>query len=308
MFYHALIRRFCTAPRTNEDNIDLNRNFREFSRVTPVNTAYSKSRLYGFSKGPPAPEKTKRAHRTGTSQSVVKRGVASRGERRQCDRSTGCSSGRRTAWSNGIFRGCAPVSRRGAAAFLADRFHYGTRDPTVPRRGGGNKNSFGDQRRGVDRAQREDMVGNRRQRPSMTALRSAAMTVSNFEALSRMSRRGMHGHCARIRDSAADAGRAGPSRRSMAAQPIPIDARSAGRSSVCCRDAFYCDADDWKAMVLWAGRARRLLLQACKAKRGPANFVTTRRRRRHRESSPPPQTAIGGRTTVGGSPGTADLA
>src|SRR5690242_6283232 len=89
MFYHALNPYgFSHWSRTNEDNIDLNRNFRDFSRPLPVNDAYLE--VHDFmvpATWPPAPQNEARigAYIAKHGQDALQAAVSGG----QCDRPDG---------------------------------------------------------------------------------------------------------------------------------------------------------------------------------------------------------------------------
>jgi hypothetical protein len=105
VFLHALNPHgFSHLRRTNEDNVDLNRNFRDFTQAIPPNAAYAE--VHGFmvpSTWPPSPENEARLrayverHGERALQDAVTGG--------QCEHPDGLFyGGVRPAWSNAILR------------------------------------------------------------------------------------------------------------------------------------------------------------------------------------------------------------
>ena len=256
MFYHALNPYgFSHWARTNEDNIDLNRNFRDFSRPPPVNAAYLE--VHDFmvpATWPPAPENEARigAYIAKHGQDALQAAVSGG----QCDRPDGLFfGGNQPAWSNRIFR---DVLRRHAGsrrrlAWIdfhtglgpyghAEKIHSGPDDAAMIARAkawwGIDVTSFHD--------------------GSST---SAALTGVNYEApLTECPR----AQCTGI---ALEYGTV-PLMQTLQAlrgdqwlRNHP-DADAGTRAAIKrqCRDAFYCDADAWEAMVY--GQARAAVLQA----------------------------------------------
>jgi uncharacterized protein DUF2817 len=256
MFYHAFNPYgFSYYARTNEDNIDLNRNFRDFSRTPPVNTAYLE--VHDFmvpATWPPAPENEARIgayiakHGHAALQAAVSGG--------QCDRPDGLFfGGRRPAWSNGVFR---DALRRHAASRRrltwidfhtglgpyghAEKIHSGPDDAAMIARA---QAWFG-----IDVTSFHD--------GSST---SASLTGVNFEA--------PLAECPDVECTgiALEYGTL-PLLETLQALRADqwlrnhpdADAKMRVTIKRQCRDAFYCDADDWKAMVY--GQARAAVLQA----------------------------------------------
>lgn len=256
MFYHALNPYgFSYCARTNEDNIDLNRNFRDFSRAAPVNAAYLE--VHDFmvpATWPPAPDNEAKigAYIARRGQAALQAAVSGG----QCDRADGLFfGGNRPAWSNGVFR---DVLRRHAASRArvawidfhtglgpyghAEKIHSGPDDTAMLARAkawwGIDVTSFHD--------------------GSST---SAALTGVNFEA--------PLAECPGV-ECTGIALEYGTLPLLQTLQALRADAwlrnhpgadtktRAAIKRQ--CRDAFYCDADDWKAMVY--AQARAAVLQA----------------------------------------------
>ena len=256
MFYHALNPYgFSFCARTNEDNIDLNRNFRDFSRAPPVNTGYLE--VHGFmvpATWPPAPENEARigAYIAKHGQAALQAAVSGG----QCDRSDGLFfGGNGPAWSNGIFR---DVLRRHARsrrrlAWIdfhtglgpyghAEKIHSGPNDAAMIARA---KAWWG-----IDVTSFHDGTST-----------SAVLTGVNYEA--------PLAECpgAECTGIALEYGTV-PLMQTLQAlrgdqwlrNHPDADAKTRAAIKRQCRDAFYCDADDWKAMVY--GQARAAVLQA----------------------------------------------
>ena len=116
---------FSHLRRTNEDNVDLNRNFRDFSRPLPRNAAYAE--VHGFmvpATWPPAAE----------NEARIAAYIKERGERAlqaavstgQCDFADGLFyGGVRPAWSNTILRNVLRDVAAGAGTLGWIDFHTG---------------------------------------------------------------------------------------------------------------------------------------------------------------------------------------
>ena len=256
MFYHALNPYgFSYCARTNEDNIDLNRNFRDFSRAPPVNAAYLE--VHDFmvpATWPPAPENEAKigAYIARRGQAALQAAVSGG----QCDRADGLFfCGNKPAWSNGVFR---DVLRRHAAsrARLAwIDFHTGL----GPYGHAEKIHSGPDDRAMLARAKAWWGIDVTSFHDGSSA--SAALTGVNFEAplaecpgvecTGIALEYGTLPLLATLQALRADAW--------LRNHP---DAEPNTRASIerQCRDAFYCDADDWKAMVY--AQARVGVLQA----------------------------------------------
>jgi hypothetical protein len=256
LFYHALNPHgFSHLARTNEDNVDMNRNFRDFSQTPARNAAYAE--VHDFivpAIWPPTRENEARigtyiaAHGQPALQAAITGG--------QCDRADGLFyGGDRPAWSNGVFR---DVLRRHAAsrrrlAWIdfhtglgpyghAEKIHSGPNDAAMIARAkawwGIDVTSFHD--------------------GSST---SAVLTGVNYEA--------PLAECPNVECTGialeygtvpfAEALQALRGDQWLRNHP---DADPATRAAIKrrIRDAFYCDADDWKGMVY--GQARAAVLQA----------------------------------------------
>lgn len=124
VFLHALNPYgFSHLRRTNEDNVDLNRNFRDWTTVPPANEAYAE--VHGFivpDTWPPSPD----------NEARVASYLAARGERAlqeavtggQCEHPDGLFyGGTRPAWSNHVLRRVLREEAAGARALAWIDFH-----------------------------------------------------------------------------------------------------------------------------------------------------------------------------------------
>src|SRR5438874_1243555 len=256
MFYHALNPYgFSYCARTNEDNIDLNRNFRDFSSAPPVNTAYLE--VHDFmvpATWPPAPENEARigAYIATRGQAALQAAVSGG----QCDRADGLFfGGNKPAWSNGVFR---DVLRRHAASRRrltwidfhtglgpyghAEKIHSGPNDPAMIARA---RAWFG-----IDVTSYHDGS-------STSAVLSGVNYEAPLEECPGVECTGIaleYGTLSLVETLQALRGDA------WLRNHPDADAKTRAAIKRRCRDAFYCDADDWKAMVY--GQARAAVLQA----------------------------------------------
>ena len=248
---------FSHLRRTNEDNVDLNRNFRDFDTPPPRNDAYLE--VHDFivpSTWPPSAENEARM-----GAYIAKRGMPALQQAvsaGQCDRADGLFyGGVRPAWSNGVLRDV--LARYGAArqrlAWIdvhtalgprghAEKIFAGPDDVAMRARAGAMW--------GADVTSFHDGTST-----------SARLTGLNFTAV-------LEG-CPRVTSTgiALEYGTlplADVLQTLRADQWLDMhrDAPAATRSAIKrqVRDAFYCDADDWKGMVY--GQARTAVLQAIK--------------------------------------------
>src|SRR5690242_14063119 len=126
VFLHALNPYgFSYIRRTNEDNVDLNRNFRDFTRPIPPNTAYAE--VHGFmvpATWPPAPENEARlmAYVKERGERALQQAVSSG----QCEFADGLFyGGVRPAWSNTTLRKVLRDEAAGARTLGWIDFHTG---------------------------------------------------------------------------------------------------------------------------------------------------------------------------------------
>jgi Protein of unknown function (DUF2817) len=259
LFYHALNPYgFSYCARANEDNVDMNRNFRDFSHAPPRNAAYAE--VHDFivpATWPPTPENEARigAYIAARGQLALQAAVSGG----QCDRPDGIFyGGNKPAWSNGVFR---DVLRRHAAsrrrlAWIdfhtglgpyghAEKIHSGPNDAAMIARAkawwGIDVTSFHD-----GSSTSAPLTGVNYEAPlaecpgvECTGIALEYGTLSFFEVLQGLrADQWLHNH---------------------------PDANAATRTAIkrLSRDAFYCDADDWKGMVY--GQARAAVLQALQA-------------------------------------------
>jgi hypothetical protein len=116
---------FSHLRRTNEDNVDLNRNFRDYSQRPPVNAAYAAVRaLIVPATWPPTTENEQRlrdyaaAHGERALQAAVSGG--------QCEFPDGLFyGGVRPAWSNGVLRDVLRAEGSSRATLGSIDFHTG---------------------------------------------------------------------------------------------------------------------------------------------------------------------------------------
>jgi len=116
---------FSHIRRTNEDNVDLNRNFRDFSQPIPPNTDYAE--VHGFmvpSTWPPSPENEGRlmAYVKARGERVLQNATSGG----QCEFPDGLFyGGVRPAWSNAILRKVMREHGAGARTLGVIDFHTG---------------------------------------------------------------------------------------------------------------------------------------------------------------------------------------
>jgi hypothetical protein len=258
LFHHALNPYgFSYLRRTNEDNIDLNRNFRDFSMPPPRNDAYAE--IHDFmvpAIWPPTAENEARmgAYIAARGMAALQQAVTSG----QCDRADGLFyGGIRPAWSNGVVR---DILRRHAAG--RQRLAWIDIHTALGPRGYAEK-IFAGPNDAAMRARAAAIWG-----ADITSFHdgsstSAKLTGVNFSA---------------VLDECPDVSSTGialeygtlPLAMTLNAlradqwlklhPDAPAATRAAIKQQV--RDAFYCDTDDWKGMVY--GQARTAMVQALK--------------------------------------------
>jgi hypothetical protein len=263
LFCHALNPYgFSHLRRTNEDNVDLNRNFRDFSTLPAFNAAYAD--VHDFivpAQWPPAPDNEARMR-----DYVARRGAAalqaavSGG---QCDRPDGLFfGGLRPAWSNEVLREVLRRHVRGRRRFAWIDFHTGL-GPC----GHAEKILSGPDDAAM-LARARAWWGNDVTSFHDGSSTSAPLTGVNFEA--------PLAECPDVEftgialeygtQSFLEVLNALRADQWLANHPgAPATARSAIKRQIC--DAFYGDADDWRGMVY--GQARAAVLQALAGLRGP---------------------------------------
>ena len=256
LYYHALNPyAFSHLHRTNEDNIDMNRNFRDFSRPIPRNTAYSEVHEFIVPKTwPPSRENEGRmaAYIAAKGQAALQQAVTGG----QCDYADGLFyGGNKPAWSNTVFR---DVLRRYAAS--RRRLAWIDFHTALGPYGHGEKIFSGPNDRAmIDRAKKWWGI-------DVTSFydgssTSAELTGVNYQA--------PLAECPGV-ESTGIALEYGTLPLLQVLQALRADqwlrnhpeAEAATRTAIKrqVRDAFYCDADDWKGMVY--GQARAAMLQA----------------------------------------------
>ena len=126
VFLHALNPHgFSHVRRTNEDNVDLNRNFRDFAALPPPNRAYAD--VHGFivpATWPPSGENEQRlmAYAAAHGQRALQEAVSGG----QCEFPDGLFyGGVRPAWSNGVLRQVLREHGAGARTLGLIDFHTG---------------------------------------------------------------------------------------------------------------------------------------------------------------------------------------
>ncbi len=256
LYYHALNPYgFSHLHRTNEDNIDMNRNFRDFSRPVPRNAAYAEVHDFIVPEAWPPPRENEAklgAYVAAKGQAALQQAVTGG----QCDYADGLFyGGNKAAWSNTVFR---DVLRRHAASrrrLAWIDFHtalgpYGHAEKIFS---GPNDAAMIDRAKkwwGIDVTSFYD--------GSST---SAELTGVNYQAPIE--------EC-RGAESTGIALEYGTLPLMQVLQALRgdqwlrnhPDAEAATRTAIKrqVRDAFYCDADDWKGMIY--GQARAAVLQA----------------------------------------------
>ena len=256
LHYHALNPYgFSHLHRTNEDNVDLNRNFRDFSRPAPRNALYAE--VHDFivpATWPPARENEARmgGYIAAKGQAALQQAVTGG----QCDYADGLFyGGNKPAWSNTVFRDV--LRRYGASrrrlAWIDFHTALGPYGHAEKIYSGPNDKAMIDRAKawwGIDVTSFYD--------GSST---SASLTGVNYEAPIE--------ECPRA-ESTGIALEYGTLPLLEVLQALRADqwlrnhpdADAATKKAIKrqVRDAFYCDADDWKGMVY--GQARAAVLQA----------------------------------------------
>ena len=241
---------FSHLRRTNEDNVDLNRNFRDFTTLPPPNRAYAA--VHGFivpATWPPTADNEARladyakTHGERALQAAVSGG--------QCEFPDGLFyGGVRPAWSNGVLRSVIREHGRTAQSFGWIDFHTG-----LGPRGHGEK-IFAGRSAAADLARAKAWWGN-----DVTSFHDGTSTSA---PLTGVTYNAAYDEC----PHAAYAGIAleygtqsfgevlGALRADQWLANHP-DAGAPVRAGVkrAIRDAFYQDADDWKASVYAQARA-----------------------------------------------------
>lgn len=248
---------FAHVARTNEDNVDLNRNFRDFSLPIPRNDAYAAVHdALVPARWPPPPEAE--AALAAYAKAHGERGLQAAISGGQCDRPDGLFfGGRAPAWSNLILR--AVFAKHGArrARIAWIDIHTGLGPP-----GHGERIHMGD---GDDssleraRAMYGCDVTSYRDGSSTSAPISGVSFRAAVESCPQAEFTGIAHEFGTV--ALADVFLALRGDAWLRAHPdAPAERRAAIKRAV--RDAFYVDHPAWKAMV--AGQARATALQALK--------------------------------------------
>jgi hypothetical protein len=245
VFLHALNPYgFSWLHRTNEDNVDLNRNFRDFTTPPPANRAYAE--VHGFvvpATWPPAPD----------NEAQIAAYVAQRGERAlqqaitggQCEYPDGLFyGGARPAWSNQVLRGVLRQHGAHRARIGWIDFHTG-----LGPRGHGEK-IYGGRNVPTDFARARSWWGD-----DVTSFLDGS---SSSATLSGVNYNAVYDECPGV-PYAGIALEFGTLPMHDTIEALRADqwllnhpeADAALRAAIKrqIRDAFYCDADDWKAAI-----------------------------------------------------------
>lgn len=237
---------FSHLRRTNEDNVDLNRNFRDFSQPPAANTAYALVHpMLVPATWPPTPENEARLHAYAAAHGERALQAAVSGG--QCEYPNGLFyGGVRPAWSNEVLRQVLRAEGARCETLAWIDLHTG-----LGPRGHGEK-IFAGRAAPDDLARAKRWWGDEVTSFHDGSSSSAALTGVNYNAA--------YDEC----PQAAYAGialeygtvpfalvlqalRADQWLANRAQAEVPADVRAAIKREL--RDAFYQDADDWKAMV-----------------------------------------------------------
>jgi hypothetical protein len=241
---------FSHLRRTNEDNVDLNRNFRDFSQPPPVNAAYAAVHpMIVPATWPPTPENEQRLrdyaarHGERALQEAVSGG--------QCEFPDGLFyGGVRPAWSNGILRELLRAEGAGRATLGWIDFHTG-----LGRRGHGEK-IFAGRAAPADLARAKHWWGDEVTSFHDGSSTSAPLTGVNYNAVYDECPQAAYAGIALEYGTlpfatVLDALRAD---QWLANHPeAPATQRTAIKSRI--RESFYQDAADWKQQVYAQARA-----------------------------------------------------
>ncbi len=251
VFVHALNPYgFSHLSRTNEDNVDLNRNFLEFSSPPAASAAYAG--VHGFivpDEWPPGPENVQRvkdyiaAHGMAALQAAVSGG--------QHEFPDGLFyGGVRPAWSNAVLRGVLREEGRSRQVIAWIDVHTG-----LGPRGHGER-IYAGRADAVELARARDWWGDAVTSFHDGSSTSAPLTGVNFQAV--------YDECPQAQCAGIalefgtlpmmDVLQALRADQWLANHP---DASKETRATIkrMVRDAFYQDADDWKVQVLQQGQA-----------------------------------------------------
>jgi hypothetical protein len=259
LFYHAVNPYgFSHLRRTNEENVDMNRNFRDFSTPAVRNAAYAE--VHDFivpQTWPPAAENEARMMGFVAARGAAALQAAVTGG--QCDRADGLFyGGVRPAWSNDVLRAVLRQHARARRRLAWIDFHTG-----LGPRGHAEKILSGpDDSAMIARARA--WWGNDVTSFHDGSSTSAPLTGVNFEApLAECPEVEFTGIALEYGTvSFVEALQALRADQWLANHPeAPEATHRAIKRQI--RDAFYCDADDWKGMVY--GQARAAMFQALRA-------------------------------------------
>jgi hypothetical protein len=245
VFLHALNPfGFSHLRRTNEDNVDLNRNFRDFATPVPRNAAYAE--VHGFivpGTWPPSPENDARLAAYLKERGDLALQAAVTGG--QCDHPDGLFyGGVRPAWSNTTFRKVLREHCAQAATLGWIDFHTG-----LGPRGHGEK-IYSGRDIPADMARAKAWWGDEVTSFHDGSSTSAPLTGVNYNAVYEECPRAAYAGIAleygTVPMMAILAALRGD--QWLANHPgAPAEVRAAIKRSI--RDAFYQDADDWKRTV-----------------------------------------------------------
>ena len=263
---------FSHLRRANEDNVDLNRNFRDFAAPPPRQRRLRRGARASCvpATWPPPPE----------NEARIGAYVAEHGERAlqaavtggQCEFPDGLFfGGARAAWSNGRCARCCAARSRRAGALGVDRLSHGARTARATARRSTRAATIA-----ADLARARAWWGD-----DVTSFYDGSSTSAPLDRRHYQRRlRGMPGRRVhrRSRSNTAPfrcidgaAARCAPTSGCANHPEAPDALRAAIKRQM--RDAFYVDADDWKAQVYAPGaRARR-----CAARCRTATRALTRR-------------------------------
>jgi hypothetical protein len=250
---------FSHLGRATHENVDLNRNFHDFTQPLPVNEAYRELHELLVPASWPPSEENQRA----VGRYVAERGIAhyqavvSRGQYEYPDGLF--YGGRAPCWSNLALREAPARPWPARGPHRLDRHPHG---PGPQRRGRAHPRR--PRRRGVHRARHELVVGRGPHAGHVDLRRQLELRLPHGPDV----RRGVRGvpagrvhrHGAGVRHGAGAGDLPGAARGAVAAPP-PGGAGAAGRGDPQqVFEAFYTDTDAWRTQV-W-GQAREALLQA----------------------------------------------
>ena len=235
---------FSHLRRTNEDNVDMNRNFRDFATPPMANRAYAE--VHGFIvpvTWPPAPDNEARiaAYVTAHGERALQQAITGG----QCEFPDGLFyGGTRPAWSNAVFRAVLRKHAAHRARIGWIDFHTGL----GPR--GHGENIYSGRNAPADLARARSLWGNDVTSFFDGSSSSATLSGVNYNAI--------YDECPGVSYAgiALEFGTL-PMREMIEALRADqwlmnhpdADETLRGGIKRQVRDAFYCDADDWKSTV-----------------------------------------------------------